>query len=627
MDLKSIRFLLLFCVSTYLANAKTDKYRCMWRDDPATTMVIGWQQVSGLNPIVYFDLTDHKTDATKYQQQKAPERMLNAKGMNTCFARLTGLKANTTYYFIIKDNESCSRRFYFRTAPNTADKLAIIAGGDSRNQRAACQSANRMVSKLKAHFVLFGGDMTSLDTPDEWQTWLTDWQLTTATDGRMTPIIVSRGNHEQNNQTLYDLFDFPNPELYGALSFGGNLLRVYTLNSLIAPGGNQKTWLEGDLAKSQQMTWRIANYHYPMVSASTQKPIQVEQILHWATLFRKFKVQVGIESDAHLAKVTWPIRPSREAGSADHFIRDNIQGTVYVGEGCWGAPLRSVDKIEPWMRQTGSFNHFNWIWVDKDKIEVRTVKTDNSELVGDAQNAFAEPEGIDLWQFDDGDTKITVPNKPVNIEPEVTEKKPAEVNPENTTGATKDFEILEFSTTMNGPAVSVKWKTKNELPGMSYQLQLSVDGTFYKTVAEVDGKVGGRPVEGNYLYNDDESPAAKGEFATYRLKYILPDGQTLYCDPFNDMIDVKLWDRFSRLVSDASNGNTIKYRYSLEKNANLHIRLVNPQLGVIYKETVPNHEPGEYFKTLSCATLPKGRFLLVVRANRKVILRQVIINK
>jgi len=608
--------------------AKTDRYRCMWREDPSTTMVIGWQQISGVNPMVYCDVVDYKMDALKYSIKKAPDRAVNSKGMNTCFVRLTGLKPNTNYYFIIKDSESTSRRFFFKTAPSSAERMSIIAGGDSRNQRSACQSANKMVSKLRAMCVLFGGDMTSLDSPEEWQTWLTDWQLTTASDGRMTPIVVSRGNHEQSNLSLYELFDFPNPELYGAITFGGNLLRVYTLNSLIAPGGEQKKWLESDLMNNQQMNWRIANYHYPMVSASKQKPVQVEQILNWATLFRKYRVQLGIESDAHLAKATFPIRPSKEAGSMSHFIRDDVQGTVYIGEGCWGAPLRAVDNTTSWMRKTGSFNHFNWLWIDKDKIEVRTVKTDNADLVGESKDPFVEPDGINIWKDEENqqeEDKIVILNKPSNVEI-ISKKETVESENKNTT-VSAEFDILEFSTTLNGPNVDIKWKTKNEQTGINYQLQISTDGTFFKTVAEVDGKVGGRNVEGNYQYSDDESPLPKGEYAVYRLKYVLPDGQSYYCDPFNDNLDPKLWERFSRIVTDATTGNLVKYKYSLDNNANLFVRVINPALGIVYKETVPNHPQGDYLKSINFATLPKGRFLLIVRANRKVILRQMIINK
>ena len=63
-----------------------------------------------------------------------------------------------------------------------------------------------------------------------------------------------------------------------------------------------------------------------------------------------------MESDAHLVKSTWPIRPSTDADNEEGFIRDDKNGTVYVGEGCWGAPLRGADDNKSWTRDSDSFN-------------------------------------------------------------------------------------------------------------------------------------------------------------------------------------------------------------------------------------------------------------------------------
>jgi acid phosphatase type 7 len=78
---------------------------------------------------------------------------------------------------------------------------------------------------------------------------------------------------------------------------------------------------------------------------------------------------------------------------------------VYVGEGCWGAPLRENNDDKSWTRASGSFNQFNWIFVDQDKIEVRTVMTDGSEQVGEvsASNIFEPPIGLSLWSPPGGD--------------------------------------------------------------------------------------------------------------------------------------------------------------------------------------------------------------------------------
>ena len=79
-------------------NANTDKYRLTLRDDPATSIVIGWNQVSGSDAVVYYGTTDFGTDWSSYPNSKTVDRAVSYKGMNNRFARLTGLQPNTNYY-------------------------------------------------------------------------------------------------------------------------------------------------------------------------------------------------------------------------------------------------------------------------------------------------------------------------------------------------------------------------------------------------------------------------------------------------------------------------------------------------------------------------------------------------
>ena len=243
--------------------------------------------------------------------------------------------------------------------------------------------------------------------------WFDDWQLTIGSDGRVFPIIPARGNHEANNATLVNCFDVPSPNVYYALSLGGNLLRLYTLNTQIPGGGEQRDWLGRDLQANQRAIWRMAQYHQAIRPHNAAKQEREELIVQWATLFHKFKVQLVMESDAHVVKTTWPIRPSREAGSHEGFIRDDLRGTIYMGEGGWGAPLRANDDPKPWTRSYGRFNQFKWIFVDRDKIEVRTIKTEGSTRVAEVSpdNIFEPPYGLVIWSPKEGDVvRIMNPN-------------------------------------------------------------------------------------------------------------------------------------------------------------------------------------------------------------------------
>ena len=129
------------------------------------------------------------------------------------------------------------------------------------------------------------------------------------------------------------------------------------------------------------------------------------QYRNFVPLFEKYdNVRICLENDSHTCKTTWPIVRSNDLGSEEGFIRDDEKGIVYVGEGCWGAPLRQPDDNKCWTRDSEAINQFNWIFISKDKIEVRTVKYENAENVSSLtkETRFNMPENIDLWNPSNG---------------------------------------------------------------------------------------------------------------------------------------------------------------------------------------------------------------------------------
>jgi hypothetical protein len=473
-------FVCLFIWSTVLnLEAKTGRFRAMWRDDPATSMVIGWDQMSGTLPMFHYDEIDNGAKVELYKFKRKPDYVHAARSLNNHFVRLTGLKPNTTYYFILKDSEGISRRYSFHTMPNVpSERLCIVSGGDSRNNREARIKANSLVAKIRPHFILFNGDMTASDIGPEWQTWLDDWQATIGSDGRIFPVVVARGNHEMDNRSLQEIFDIPYPEAYYALSFGGNLLRLLTLNTMAATGGDQKNWLQRELMGAQGFIWRFAQYHHAMRPHTSGKPERDDLVQNWAPLFLHHRVQLALESDSHVAKWTYPIRVSKEPGSSEGFIRDDERGTVYVGEGCWGAPLRSSDDNKKWTRNSGSFNHFNLIYVDQEKIEVRAVITDQLEGVMESRGPFVLPVGIKLWEPSNGNVVVIQNKKPL-----LAQTKPAEpaLSPaEATEAATNEREWAK----LNACAVD-RFSNEATVPftmGQGGEAQICVYNTLKKEV-------------------------------------------------------------------------------------------------------------------------------------------------
>ncbi|MEA2068478.1 MAG: fibronectin type III domain-containing protein, partial [Verrucomicrobiota bacterium] len=198
-------------------------YRLSWRSDPATSMVVCWNQVSGENPEVCYDTVDHGRRSNAYRFRQKPDRVLEYRGMNNHFVRLENLAPDTEYYFVVRDSEGAGRRLWFRTAPAKPQPFTFISGGDSRTNPEPRRAGNKLVAKLRPLFVLFGGDYCGSGTPGQWKEWFLDWQLTISGDGRIYPIIATHGNHENADlQMMENLFDTPHPDQYYSMGIGGD---------------------------------------------------------------------------------------------------------------------------------------------------------------------------------------------------------------------------------------------------------------------------------------------------------------------------------------------------------------------------------------------------------------------
>jgi len=94
----------------FAASAETGRYRLSWRDDPTTTMVIGWDQIDGSDAVVHWGPEDHGQDIDAYPARSTADVVHHYRSMNNQFVRLTGLQPDTAYYFVIKDDDSSSCR-------------------------------------------------------------------------------------------------------------------------------------------------------------------------------------------------------------------------------------------------------------------------------------------------------------------------------------------------------------------------------------------------------------------------------------------------------------------------------------------------------------------------------------
>ena len=393
--------------------AHVNYVRVMFNSNASYEATIAWNQLSGENPTLYFDTL--KPSEFNFSDSVCIETSNKAKSMNTHFARLTNLQADQTYYFSIKDSEGYSVIYHFSTVPDVpTERLSFIAGGDSRDLSETRRKGNKMVAKLKPHAVLFNGDFTGLDTPKQWVEWFDDWEHTITKDGRVTPLVVTRGNHELTNHSIRNLFNVPNKRIYYDVQFGGTLLNIISLNSEIYKFGRQKLFLRNSLKSHDHFNWQIPQYHRPIRAHVAHKKEMNTEYRNFVPLFEKHKnVRLCLENDSHTCKVTWPIIQSEGFGSEEGFIRNDSIGIVYAGEGCWGAPLRAANDSKCWTRNAEAVNQVNWIFVDQSKIEVRTILYENVSEVAELseENRFDMPVGIELWTPSNGAVVTITPRR------------------------------------------------------------------------------------------------------------------------------------------------------------------------------------------------------------------------
>ena len=350
----------LFVLSNQKLNAKPSHWRATWWSNPSKTIVIAWYQSEKGPATLVYGLRSVSEPQTYTHQitVNTPE-----KG-KTYFAQLSGLLPDTDYSFKVRTNAFESRSLWFRTMPDSPKKLRIVAGGDSRNHRKVRRAANRTVAELQPDFVLFGGDFTASDSSKQWKKWFDDWQLSIASHGRLIPLIPARGNHDSEKK-LGRAWGRAYPTFYYSMSIAGNLLRIYTLNTERPAGGEQKEWLKNDLKQNTDSILKFVQYHKPMRPHVKGKSEGQDEYLHWSSLFARYKVDLAIECDSHMMKMTKPLWPSQDGEGGFESV---YRGTTYIGEGGWGAPLRSVNDAKSWTLFHERINHFFYIEIEKNGI-------------------------------------------------------------------------------------------------------------------------------------------------------------------------------------------------------------------------------------------------------------------
>ena len=304
-------------------------------------------------------------------------------------AALKDLAPGTVYHFMTTDEQSgASAPRAFRTLPGGAAPLRFVNGGDMGVDGAVIPLL-ALAGKQDPDFGMIGGDLAYVNGLlggwATWDAWLKNWNDHMVTsDGRMVPIVAAIGNHETNRYNTEDLglrapwylslFGRQGGDIYYSRKFGDNLILIMLDSGHLRPhAGAQTEWLAAELEAHNAVKYKFAAYHVPLYPAHRAYDGEgsAQGRVHWGPLFDQYGLTVGLEHHDHVLKRTKPLKNGQVVE----------QGTVYIGDGCFGRAARTIDAEPRWYNHMeAAAPHFWVVDVADDKLGFKAIDAEGAVL-------------------------------------------------------------------------------------------------------------------------------------------------------------------------------------------------------------------------------------------------------
>lgn len=353
-------------------------------DNPSTSITVNFSLPgdAGKTPggMVKWCTSPHGGDASAYPHTVETEKRSIAElpDKRTLHrANLLELAPDTTYYFIVGDEQGFSEERSFHTIPASDAPLRFVTGGDM-NVLPLTERLLEQAGKQDPAFCAVGGDIAYVNGRvwqyETWDKWFSNYDRYMRTsDGRMIPMFVAIGNHETNDyetevpkvRAPFYMAFFGEPQAgdrtYFMRKFGSNIAFLALDSGHVAPhGGAQAAWLAETLSETAAIPYRFAIYHVPLYPS--MRPYEGEGSrlgrLYWEPYFDAFNLTTAFENHDHTLK---------RSKLLSHGQPDEA-GVLYLGDGCFGVNPRQVEpELRPYLEHQEGVGH---IWV----VDVSTAE-------------------------------------------------------------------------------------------------------------------------------------------------------------------------------------------------------------------------------------------------------------
>ena len=356
-----------------------------WQGDTSTTITVNFQTMEDApDAQVYYDTKSRKGKIADYRfHATGTHHTIEGSADNRAihWVELTSLKPNATYYFVAGDDRngfSAERKFH--TIPDGHQRLRFVDGGDM-GTGSALPVLLKQAARQEPNFGTVGGDLAYagdiLTNYARWDAWLDAWEQCMVTPKGFTiPMVLAIGNHEVHGGVGHSLtnalfyfgyFAQDQQRSYYSRKFGKNLV-IYLLDSghLARHGPEQAEWLDAQMEANANFPFHFAVYHVPLYPTyrSFAGSGSVAGRNAWLPIFDKHHLTAGLEHHDHVFKRTILLRNNQ----ADD------QGTLYIGDGCWGMAARPLPNARPWYEaKAASLQHFWRVDVSKNRVEYRAI--------------------------------------------------------------------------------------------------------------------------------------------------------------------------------------------------------------------------------------------------------------
>ncbi len=265
----------------------------------------------------------------------------------------------------------------FRTAPEKAETLRFVTGGDMYHTIPLMDAMNRRAGLEDPVFALLGGDLaySNNENPGRWCDLLESWDQKARTpDGRVVPMVVAIGNHEvvgagyrphdapgpKDADEFFSLFKMQEEgQARQVIDFASGFSLVLLDSGHSANLASQTAWLEKTLKERGEVRGMFVCYHRPAWGCGAKEDaVDIQKL--WCPLFDRYRVDGVFENDHHVYSRSKPLRGGKV---------DEKRGIPYLGAGAWGVNVREVPanvlKIRPWLEKAEAKNHLFTVVLDE----------------------------------------------------------------------------------------------------------------------------------------------------------------------------------------------------------------------------------------------------------------------